>query len=243
MNLQTFFSSVHRRGRTGAAATDFSNTAANRDILNALNVVMFIMWRKHAWDYSVEGYSMTVAAGTDTDITIPSSDEAGQLLVMYLTGHEGTIDPITLKYYHQVKRSVPAVNGIPKYFVRRGMDSNKNLRFRLVPAPQAQVEVNIDAKQKLTPLVFADLTSNIEIPFFPEYTHDILLDGVLEIIHQTQGDGHEDDAILAGAKFKQGIKDLIADDQTNKPDEDIVERLDDDLRLRNKLRGQDTGVY
>lgn len=241
MDIQTFFSSVHRRARTGASATDFSNTAANRDILNALNAIMFKMWRKHPWDYSVEGFTLSVASGTSTDITIPSSNNAGQLLAMTIQGKEGVLDPISLRRYYTYKKTVPAVNGTPTNFVRRGLDSNKNLRFMLAPAPDTAIVLNIDAKKKITPYVFADIAANLEIQFFPDYTHDIILEGVLEIIHQTLD--HKEDALISATKFNQALLDLIADDEVNKPDEDLVEQLDDDLVRRNRLRGQDTGVY
>ena len=240
MNVQTFLQSIHTTARTGAAPTDYTGQMAT-NIREALNRVLFRFWNAHTWDYSVEEYTKTVSASTNTDITLDGSNvNAGQLLGMTISGKSGRIKPMSVQHYLDWWKEGTDNPDTPTQFVPRGLDSSGNLRFRLVPTPNEAITLVIDAKKKITAITAANITSNIDIPFFPEYTHYIPFWGVMGEICTMLN--RADEGALWMRKFENEIQRLIANDQANKPDRAIVDRLPESYRRRTRIRGRGTSV-
>ena len=185
----------------------------------------------------MEPIAVSLGAGA-TSFTLGST--LGQVLYLKIVGNAGALKPISFSYYVNWKLTDADESGTITHYIRLGRDSSRNFKFRPWPSPSSATDLEGHAKKRLTAYTSATFATATELEFFPTEVQDILVEGVSSDIKAMQGKTQES-ALLSGL-FEGMIKDLIAEEQKNKPDESPRTFAPEYFRRRSKLRGHGTTV-
>lgn len=203
MTLADLVIAIKRQGRFG----DIANTSdqSTLDVLTSVNARRSRFWRKYNWDWSLQPISLSYVRDT-TEYTIIPASAIGDVLLLAISG-KGPLTRITPKRYYQWKLSDTVVYSTPKEYFHRGLDSNGRFQITLWPTPDAAGTIVGFGKKKITDYVVGDIATNTGLEYFPDYTHEILIQGGLSDIAKIQGDMAASGAF--NAEFERQMQQLV----------------------------------
>lgn len=231
MTLANFIKLVKRTARYGDINT--TSDQVTSDIINYINNRRFEFWRAWLWDWSADEISISTAG----DFTLAST--VGSVLVLYISGENGYLRPVSLKRYLQWLKNKDESTGTPTHYIKLGRNSSNQLKYRLWRTPESSVTVKGFTKTRLTAYTVSDIAANTGLEFFPEETHDILFHGVLGDVYEAKNE--MDLSRIKKAEFTNKIAGLIADEE-NQADEEIQSEMPDSYIWKKRMRGGTTVV-
>ena len=233
MNVPELVKHVKRRGRFGDINT--TTDQVTTDIIQLANSAMFRMWRKWPWDWSLADISISATAGED-DYTLGAT--IGDIIVLE-AGNDNYLVPVTLKRYLQWQKRADESRTKPTNYVRLGRDSSGNLKIRLWPTPDTALTITGWGKKRITKVTVADIAASTSLAYFPEETHDVLLEGVLAGVYELQGEKAQ--ALAQDKKFEDMLSAMIPEEQSH-PDIEVQRQMPDYLIKKLRSRGGTTVV-
>lgn len=207
------------------------------DLLRHFNARRFALWRRHAWDWSLDDVSLSVSS-SDYNKTLAST--SGQVYELAIQGERDSwLRRYSRREYLKWQKSANASD--PGYifgYVHLGRDSSGNLKLRFISAPSTAVTVEGWAKKRISALTSADLAT--ELTYFPEEMHDILLAYSIADCYLLKGE--KEMAVAKERAADAMVKNLVGDEESP-PDEEPRSLPPDYMMHKARRRGGGSGVY
>jgi hypothetical protein len=176
------------------------------DIVHSINQRALRIWRRCAWHWSIEEFTLSVIAN-DVDYTLEAA--IGDIIA---------IETETAGEFFEKRTRKSLKKNDNHAYVRMGMDSDKNIKIQIWPVPSESATYTGWGKKRFTRYSVSDLATNTDIAFFPDEVLPVLEAGVIADIYSAQEKYNE--AALKETWFTRELNDMVKEEAVEEDSEE-----------------------